>query len=222
MYLDLTFHQPSDCKLAEATITMDFQDTEDYPLWGSNLEVTEFFGPRALSGEKREQQVSKTFETNPKIGAASVNAEGIGMSTKSEASFASRWKFTGSRFAAESDKNRFVRYRNSRYRQLVWQLEENELERQAVHHSTVHTALAFHHDSRPFFLDLQIQIKMQRWHHRFRQKLICPPRSRKSSTRTKIEPGRITKNARFPQLARAIDQAMTEANLYAVAGKPRI
>ncbi|GKZ25861.1 hypothetical protein AbraIFM66951_006237 [Aspergillus brasiliensis] len=204
MYLDLTFHQPADCKLSQATITMDFHETSERPKMSHNspdLEITEFFGPQTLTGEKRERQVSKTFEAIP----------------KSQANYASRWKFTGSRFTEDSDDDLY-RTSGSRYRQLIWQLEENELERQAVHHSVVHTALAFHHDSHPFYLDLQIEVKLQRWHHRVRQRLVCPPRNQKALTRAKIKPVVAeTDDPHFSKLVRDIDHAMVQENLHPVA-----
>ncbi|GIJ90932.1 hypothetical protein Asppvi_009897 [Aspergillus pseudoviridinutans] len=227
MYLDLTFHQPSDCKLAQATITMNVHDLQDSPGRDTltrgarpDLEITEFFGPRILSGEKRERQVSKSFEVHPKIGAAAFSAEGIGLSARTEASYSSRWMFTGTRFAI-ADPTNYGTSRSSQYRQLVWHLEENDLEQQAVHHSIVHTALAFHHGCEPFYLDLQIQIKMRRWHRRLMQNLTCPPQGRKSCTRAKIEPPMTAAaDTRFPQLARNLDQAMTEANLHPVTEVP--
>ncbi|KAL7652325.1 hypothetical protein ACMYSQ_009618 [Aspergillus niger] len=198
---------------------MNFHETSVRPtiMSDSDLEITEFFGPQTLTGEKRERQVSKTFEAIPKVGTANASFEGIGISRKSQASYASRWKFTGSRFTEDSDDDSFS-LSSSRYRQLVWHLEENELERQAVHHSIVHTALAFHHDSSPFYLDLQIEVKMQRWHHRVRQRLVCPPRDKKALTRAKIEPVvSATGDPHFSKLVRNIDQAMVEENLHPVA-----
>ncbi|PYH34894.1 uncharacterized protein BO87DRAFT_425568 [Aspergillus neoniger CBS 115656] len=93
MYLDLTFHQPADCKLAQATITMNFYETERRRRQTntSSLEITEFFGPQILTGEKRERQVLKTFEATPKVGAANASVEGIGISRKPQANYASRW-----------------------------------------------------------------------------------------------------------------------------------
>lgn len=219
MYLDLTFHQPTDCKLSQATITMNFHEAEHRRRRiNTGLEVTEFFGPKILTGEKRERQVSKSFEATPKVGTANASVEGIGISRKTQASYASRWKFTGSRFTDDSDDESYTP--NNRYRQLVWHLEENELERQAVHHSIVHTALTFHHDSSPFYLDLQIEVKMQRWHHRVRQRLVCPPRNKKALTRAKIKPVvSATDDPYFSKLVRNIDQVMVEENLHPVAGK---
>ncbi|XHF96479.1 hypothetical protein AWENTII_000113 [Aspergillus wentii] len=213
MYLDLTFQQPSDCKLANATITMTFHQLTRYRF--SDMEVTEFFGPQILSGEKKERHVTNTFEATPKIGAGNATVEGIGGSRTSEATFASRWKFTGSRFVSDQS----AANRGRQYRQLVWHLEENELERQAVHNSVIHTALAFHHDDEPFYIDLEIKAKLQRWHHRFKQHLLCPPPGRKACTRAKIEPVMSNKDPFLEQTAKALNQAMTEANLYPVPGK---
>jgi hypothetical protein len=227
MYLDLTFHQPSDCKLAQATITMNFQKAQgNRPTallknLDSDLEVTEFFGPQTLSGEKRERQVSTTLEVNPKLGTGSTNIEGAGWSQRSEMSYASRWKFTGSRFVTEpSSSLEALDSRSSRYQQLVWHLEENELEKQAVHHSTVHSAVAFHHDSQPFYLDVQIEVKLHRWHHRLKQLLVCLPRNRRACARARIDAtSNVDPDVNFAQLERNLDHAMTETNLHPVVGR---
>ncbi|OQD85149.1 hypothetical protein PENSOL_c107G06355 [Penicillium solitum] len=205
IYLDLTFHQPADCKLAEATITMNFEHAyaiRDLP--AENLEVTEFFGPKILSGEKRERQVSTTLEVNPKVGTGGINIEGGGWSQRSDTSYASRWKFTGSRFAAEpSSSHDALNSRSSQYQQLVWHLDENELDNQAIHHSTVHSAVAFHHDSEPFFLDLQIEV------------------NRKACTRASIHPtSDVNPDPNFAELASNLDHAMIDMNLHPVVEVP--
>ncbi|GAQ43005.1 hypothetical protein AtubIFM56815_008456 [Aspergillus tubingensis] len=218
IYLNLTFHQPADCKLSQATITINFHEVEYFSGRNpkSDLEITEFFGPQILTGEKRERQVSETLEAIPRVGAANVNVEGIGVSRKSQVTYASRWKFTGSRFTDNSLDDSYVA--SSRYRQLIWHLEENDLDRQAVHHSIVHTALAFHHDTFPFYIVLQIEVKMQRRHHRALQHLVCPPRGRNAPFRTTIEPvGSKTDDPKFARLVRNIDQAMVRKNLHPVA-----
>lgn len=222
IYLDLTFHQPADCKLAEATITMNFEHAyaiRDLP--AENLEVAEFFGPKILSGEKRERQVSTTLEVNPKVGTGGINIEGGGWSQRSDTSYASRWKFTGSRFAAEpSSSHDALNSRTSQYQQLVWHLDENELDNQAIHHSTVHSAVAFHHDPEPFFLDLQIEVKLHRWHHRLKQRLVYPPRSRKACTRASIHPtSDVNPDQNFAELASNLDHAMIDMNLHPVVGR---
>ncbi|CAI7663426.1 unnamed protein product [Penicillium crustosum] len=187
-----------------------------------NLEVTEFFGPKILSGEKRERQVSTTLEVNPKVGTGGINIEGGGWSQRSDTSYASRWKFTGSRFVAEPSSPRDALHsRSSQYQQLVWHLDENELDNQAIHHSTVHSAVAFHHDSEPFFLDLQIEVKLHRWHHRLKQRLIYPPRSRKAYTRASIHAtSDIDPDPNFAELVSNLDHAMIDMNLHPVVEVP--
>ncbi|CAI7666155.1 unnamed protein product [Penicillium viridicatum] len=189
---------------------------------GEKLEVTEFFGPRILSGEKRERQVSTTLEVNPKVGTGGINVEGAGWSHRADTSYASRWKFTGSRFVAEPSSSPDASHsRSSRYQQLVWHLDENELDNQAIHHSTVHSAVAFHHDSEPFYLDLQIEVKLHRWHHRLKQRLIYPPRNRRAYTRASIHAtSNVDLDPNFAELARNLDHAMIDTNLHPVVEVP--
>ncbi|BAE61461.1 unnamed protein product [Aspergillus oryzae RIB40] len=213
MYLDLTFHQPSECKLANATITMTFNHTnEQRGGLKDSVEVTEFFGPQMLSGEKKERHISKCFYMNPKFGAANASFEGVGGSRTSDATLSSRWKFTGSRFTVNDPLSRRS---NRAYRQLVWHLEENDLERQAIHNPVIHTALAFHHQSKPFYLDLEIKAKLHSWHHRFKQHLVYPPPSQVSRTRAKIDPG-VETDPFFAKTARNLNRSMIEANLHPV------
>ncbi|GIJ84824.1 hypothetical protein Asppvi_003675 [Aspergillus pseudoviridinutans] len=220
MYLDLTFHQPADYKLAQATVTMDFSEIQASDLPSNpkskELEVTEFYGPRILSGERRERQVSTSFDVDPKIGIPNASVEGINWSRKSDITYASRWTFTGSRFAAGSTGTSDIQ--ESRYRQIVWHLHENKLESQVVHHSTVHSALAFHHGMEPFYVDLKIELKMHRLHQRIKQHLVYLPRNRRSCTRTKVQPRPATldKNLQFEQLVKELDYTMTTANLHPV------
>ncbi|KAJ5246386.1 hypothetical protein N7468_001369 [Penicillium chermesinum] len=184
----------------------------------SELEVTDYFGPKALSGEKKERNVSTTIEAKPKIDVAGVGAEGLGWSRTSEGCFSSRWKFTGSRFTLNSPSGS-SQIRNSRYRQVVWLLEENELERQSVHQSIVHAALAFHHRSVPFEVELNIEVKMHRWYHQIKQHLVYPPRTRgrQARTRTEIKPDKHTdSHDEFNRVARNLNQSMTMANIHPV------
>lgn len=227
MYLDLNFHQPSGCRLSQATITMNFHEIRGMravramvlPASRSELEITEFFGPRTLTGEKRMKNVSTVFEAKPKAEFAGITAEAGGWSRTSEASYASCWKFNGSRFAIHSPQPH-LGTRSSKYRQLVWHLEENDMERQSLHQSIVHTALAFHHCSVPFYLDLAIQVKMHRWHHRIKQHLIFPPPGRKAKSRSIIEPCEdIDPAGDFAQLVRNLDHSITQANLHPVEGQ---
>ena len=70
MYLDLTFHQPAQCKLSAATIKMEFSevDSTENENGFSALEVTKYFGPRILTGKRRECRGYTDTTFNPKIG----------------------------------------------------------------------------------------------------------------------------------------------------------
>lgn len=225
MYLDLTFHQPAKCKLSHATVTMDFHEIPDPKLPSpalsqekSNLEVTEFFGPRTLTAEKRERLMSTTLEANPTVGVAGATFQGMKFARSSVVSYASRWQFEGSRFAPD-DSSVGKNSRNSRYRRVVWHLQENELEKQAVQQNTIHSAVAFTHQSKPFYLDVKIEARLQRWHDRLKQKLVSPPRNRKTCARATIQTSmRRNIDANFAKLAMDLDKSMIEANLHPIAG----
>ncbi|GLI81247.1 hypothetical protein PoHVEF18_009620 [Penicillium ochrochloron] len=125
---------------------MDFHEIPDpkVPTPGpsqetSNLEVTEFFGPQTLTAEKRERLVSTTLEANPTVGVAGATFQGMRFARSSVVSHASRWQFEGSRFAPDYS-SAGNKSRSSRYRRVVWHLQENELEKQAVQQNTVHSA----------------------------------------------------------------------------------
>jgi len=222
MYLDLTFHQPAGCKLSEATITMEFfgVDSTDNEAGSSGLEVTEYFGPRMLTGERRECRGYRNTTFNPRIGTPiGLTAEAVSISRSSEVIHASRWKFTGTRLAAETTKSS-SQTRRSRCRQLVWHLEENKLEKQAAQQPTVHSALAFHHNSQPFFLDIRVEAKMHRWRDRFKQSIVFPPRNRKSYTRSLIEPSKKLEDGEsFRDTVLNLEQTMVDMNLHPVPGQ---
>ncbi|KAJ5388982.1 uncharacterized protein N7496_000050 [Penicillium cataractarum] len=225
MYLDLTFHQPAKCKLSHATVTLDFHEVESSETSNSglshepsDLEVTEFFGPQILTAEKRERLVSTTLEANPTVGIGGATFQGMRFARSSVVSYASRWQFEGSRFAPDPPPIG-SNSRNSRYRRVVWHLQENELEKQAVQQNTVHSAVAFTHQSKPFYLDVKIEAKLHRWHDRLKQKLVCPPRNRKSFARATIQPSmKKAIDADFAKLAMDLNKSMTDANLHPVNG----
>ncbi|KAJ5890365.1 uncharacterized protein N7473_006593 [Penicillium subrubescens] len=167
----------------------------------SDLEVTEFFGPQTLTAEKRERLLSTTLEANPTVGVAGATFQGTKFARSSVTSYASRWQFEGSRFATDYSVGN--NSRNRRYRRVVWHLQENELEKQALQQNIVHSAVAFTHQSKPFYLDVKIEARLQRWHDRLKQKLVSPPRNRKTCARAAIQTStRNSIDANFAKLAR--------------------
>jgi hypothetical protein len=218
MYLDLTFHQPKECRLANATVTLTFREMHGVPNTKQGaLEVTEYFGPQTLIGEKREQHVTKNIEIKPKLGAMYATIGGLGGDRSTEITYASRWKFEGKRFPA--DKSRQTA--QGRYRQVEWHLEESELERQIVHSPTIHTGVVFEYEGLPFFLDLQIKGKLQRRHQRVLQRLVCPPRNRTARTTALIKAPEGTGASDFSlnDFAEGLNRTMIESNLRPISGK---
>ncbi|CAI7613400.1 unnamed protein product [Penicillium glandicola] len=195
---------------------MDFSEIDPDQSHPTDLEVTEYFGPRILTGERRERKISTNTCFYPKVGTPlGLSAEVGGLSRNTEVCHASRWKFTGTRLAAETPSNSQTRH--SSCRQLVWHLEENKLEQQAFHQPTFHSAVAFNHDSQPFYLDIKIEAKMQRWRDRFKQSIVYPPRNRKSYTKALIEPKKeIETSESFRNTILNLEQTMVERNLHPV------
>ncbi|KAJ5988563.1 hypothetical protein N7481_003773 [Penicillium waksmanii] len=182
-------------------------------------EITEYFGPRIMTGPRREYKVSRNASLNPKIGTpVGITAEAGGLSRTSEVIHTSRWMFTGTRHPEETpDKSQT---RRSCFRRLIWHLEENKLDDQAVQQPTVHSAVTIHHGSQPFLLDLKIEAKMHRWRDRIKQSFILPPRSRKSYTRSLIEPRKeIESDESFRETVLGLEQAMIDKNLHPVPGR---
>ncbi|PGH18771.1 hypothetical protein AJ79_00184 [Helicocarpus griseus UAMH5409] len=163
------------------------------------LEVTDYFGPQALTGEKREVNVTNAIEANPKVGGMHGTLEGFGASKTSRATYAARWKFSGERFASAASGAKEGSSLGSQYRELVWHLEENELEKQAVHSS--------------------ISAKLRKLRHRFLKRLQCPPPEKMAHTRARIEPGiggtQMT-GKDFPHAVRNINGITTKMNLHPV------
>lgn len=225
MYLDLTFDQPEECMLASATVTltlspvMDNATTEGFD---PGLEVTEYFGPQMLTGEKTEKSLSKKLTVQPEAGAYGFTAGGIGYERDEESTLVKRWKFEGKRFPADiRDKSISVAADGGRYRQIVWRFEENYLDRQPIHRPTIHTGLVFEHEAHSFLLNLQVKGKLRSRHQHLLQKLVCPPRNRIAQTTALVEAGKLSmgKNEHLKDLAQGLDQAMTEKNRNPVPGK---
>ncbi|KAL1970659.1 hypothetical protein VTN77DRAFT_4303 [Rasamsonia byssochlamydoides] len=153
IYLDLTFHQPEGCKLASATITLSFFPFTPQGDVDPGLEITEYFGPQMLSGEMKEDSVSRKFVFQPQVGAMGFSTGGIGLESGKESTTASRWVFEGKRLPADEE---VTTVKSSRYRRLIWHFEENRLEQQPVHNHTFHTGLVFEHEAKPFLLELEL------------------------------------------------------------------
>ena len=190
MYMDLTFDQPKDCRLSSATvqITVDDKATEledfrkrlarsqksgsatrkkrEEDAWidARPVQITDWFGPKAITGKERIVRLDKHLRATPDLGFAGLNVGGIGYDRDMIEAQPSRWTFTGRIIAAGAGpKNRQGRAKGEDflYRGLRWTLSENDLEPQAAHSPVIHIAFAFVHGGESVLLRIQIEGKLR-------------------------------------------------------------
>lgn len=260
IFIDLTIQQPEDCTLTNAltTITLTPADsktskaeseaqkknetTKGDPISrpvpsSSSLEITEFYGPKAIYGKPREASYSTKYRFQPDISAPFVTIGGVGAEYTKESTDTRRWKFVGWRrgVVCEDDLTFRTRGRNkensrstddtkvektrsthpaAKYRQIFWRLEENQDETQVSRSPTLHTAFAFEHGNKPFFLDVEFEGKLRHRHHRALERLVFPPKKKKANARAKIDAEKLSRgfNEDLKSIALGLDDTMVETN----------
>jgi hypothetical protein len=247
IYIDLTIQQPEDCRLTNAltTITLTPVDSNESPTAtnssttpkpsSAGLEITEFFGPRAIYGKAREASYSTKYLIQPEINASVATIGGMGLEHNKESTDTSRWKFEGWRrgVVCEYSTSRTERGKENlgltngaktetkksilsaaKYRRILWRLEENQGESQVFRSPTLHTAFAFEHGNKPFFLEVEFEGKLRHRHHRALERLVFPPRRKKANVRAKVDAERWSRgiNENLKSLAMGLDETMVEMN----------
>lgn len=170
MYLNLNFGSPHGSRLREATImiTLDDQDErlERYNRGpslrnlhhsGAPVQVTEWYGPRALVGEKKSAIITSKTKAVPEAGVLGYNVGGVGYERSKTFMKESRWSFHGEKMRGG---------KTSTYTTLKWCLTEKELDSASSRNPKIHTAFAFEHSGQAFIMKVQI---MGRLHHRHEQ-----------------------------------------------------
>lgn len=245
IYIDLTIHQPQDCRLASfsATVTLVPIDiinesgeattmlsaagtrterdlTKSMPKPSpSGLEVTDYFGPKAIYGSSQEAAYSRKFVLQPSIGASGFTLGGMGFENNKDSTISTRWKFEGMKMGvtkkmASADAGNEItpetQNQPAKYQRVSWKLEENKQEAQIFRNPTLHTAFAFEHENKPFLLELEIEGKLRRR----RELLLIRHRSHRASARAKIDAGKLSDgiNQDLSLTARGLDNAMVEQN----------
>ncbi|KAI0436254.1 hypothetical protein F4803DRAFT_542954 [Xylaria telfairii] len=172
IYLDLTFHEPKDCRLHSATVTVSLDDEHEelhkrqrgLPSAMSRahpVQMTDYYGPKSFMGPEKSVHEKKGIHFNPNIQAGGFGA-GFGELRKEQISTSSsRWRFSGQLL---SSRNSPWKYNNT----LQWQLSENDFEKQSTHNNVLHTAFAFHHGCQPFFLKVDVEGKLRAPHGQLR------------------------------------------------------
>lgn len=219
LYMDLCFDQPKDCRLSSATVllTLDHEigvdeknrrrEPESIPR-GSSLQMTNYFGPRQLSGEQTTVHKRSIYRLTPEVNVMGNGLGGMGKDVETTQKVTSRWTFTGQLQAGKT----------AAYRTLKWELSENELDLQSLHSSTIHTGFAFEHDQTPCYLRVEIAGKLQRVRDRIKH-LKFPPQRPKNQGETivKIELGPQHKfDTRLDSIADGLAMAMEMENYGAI------
>lgn len=220
LYMDLRFDQPKDCRLSSATVllTLDHEigaeekNRRPEPVSirrASSLQMTNYFGPRQLSGEKTTVNKRSIYRLTPEVNVMGNGLGGLGKDVETMQKVTSRWTFTGQLQPGKT----------AAYRTLKWELSENELDLQSLHSSTIHTGFTFEHDQTPCYLRVEITGKLRRVRDRVRKNLKFPPQRPKNQGETivKIDLGPQHKfNTRLDSLADGLAMAMEMENYGAI------
>ncbi|QKX55121.1 uncharacterized protein TRUGW13939_02213 [Talaromyces rugulosus] len=177
IYMDLTFNQPNGCQLENATVSITLHEEEALELGdrktrfnrraipSNALNITDSYGPKHISGEPTLVPVKRTFHGTPQFTVLGAGGGGLGVDQEKTFNHTSRWMFTGQLVPGKEGRGT-----GTTYRTLKWELTENELERQSVHSNPIHTAFAFQHERKPFYMQVEIQGKLRKSFRNIKEK----------------------------------------------------
>ncbi|KAF7944412.1 hypothetical protein EAE96_010808 [Botrytis aclada] len=220
IYMSLGFHQPGDCRLSQATVSVTFKEYKDGnrndESFSSSLHITSRFGPRQLYGEERKVSVKKNVHFTPNFTVFGNGGGGVGFDRVKDSVCSSRWNFNGKLIPADHPNQKG--HQTGVYRTLQWDLIESDFEPQATHSDVIHTAFAFEHAGDKFYMEVRIEGKLKSRKDRIRRHLKFSSRAKGSKATTLlVDPPR--KNGSSPQLDALADdlpRAMEIENLIAV------
>ncbi|KAM7212617.1 hypothetical protein V8F06_011994 [Rhypophila decipiens] len=159
IYLDLDFHQPSDCRLRAATVVVTLTDNEDESQrtglyrWLRPVRFTSNYGPRRMCGAETQIQKRTVKQFTPHVEVMGQGAGGVGILSENFSNTSSRWKFSGHLGSTPG---------HNWDNKLKWVLEENRHEDQSMHSNMIHTAFAFEHNATQFFMTVEVRGKLVR------------------------------------------------------------
>ncbi|KAF7926323.1 uncharacterized protein EAE98_006618 [Botrytis deweyae] len=220
IYMSLGFHQPGDCRLSQATVSVTFKEYKggnrsDETL-SSSLHITNRFGPRHLVGEERKVSVKESVHFTPNFTVLGNGGGGVGFDRVKDYVCSSRWNFKGQLIPADHPNQRG--HQTGVHRTLKWELTESDLETEATHSDVIYTAFAFKHAGDAFYMEVKIEGKLKSPKDRIRRYLKFSSRAKESKAITLlVDPPR--KNGSSPQLdalADGLPRAMEIENLLAV------
>lgn len=175
IYLNLNFGPPQNCRVRDATVTITL-DEEDPCLEpfnttqrlrvlhesGIEAQMTPWFGPQVLGGEKKSADIKSSTKAVPEANVLGYGVGGIGHERSKVFRQEARWSYYGQLLR---------RKRTGTYASLRWYLNENELEGQTFHNPAFRTAFAFEHCGKPFLIKVDIEGRLEKWHHQVKSRL---------------------------------------------------
>jgi hypothetical protein len=109
VYFDISMVQPGGHVLEFANVALTFATRQ-----GTEIHVTDHFGPKALRVETSEQTFNRVLQLAPNIGATfpggSANFSGVGPTITTDYQRNWLWEFYGSRKADEQHRYRTIRW----------------------------------------------------------------------------------------------------------------
>lgn len=175
IYVNLNFGPPQGCRVKSATVTITldeeatclerYQRGRVFHESGCPVQMTDLYGPKALAGQNKTASVDRTTKLTPEVNVLGNGGGGVGYESKNTFTHSARWTLNGQLLPGSGKKNRAI------YKSLRWDLNENKLESQSFHSSTVSTAFTFEYSGQPFLLNVDIDGKLEKWDDRIKSKL---------------------------------------------------
>ncbi|KAJ5817101.1 hypothetical protein N7447_009334 [Penicillium robsamsonii] len=198
------------------------------------LQVTPYYGPHELTGKPTQITIKKNRRFTPEVNVFGQGGGGVGFDYERSSEQTSRWTFTGKVLSGNHSQhiNPVINRsgpRHSRshpkselamYRTMKWELNEDDNQPQSQHSSVIHTAFTFEHDMKPFYLEIQIQGKLQRKSEQLKgnmkQLLKFPSNLRKEqgTALMRVHPDSTTNHTRrLDRIAQGLSLSMERLNM---------
>ncbi|KAI1326285.1 hypothetical protein F5Y16DRAFT_400502 [Xylariaceae sp. FL0255] len=159
VYLEITFTEPSGCQLQGATVTLTLDEYNSDLLEQFRSDTTTddnilpvqicTHGPGNFQGPPSRTNDHRKKKFMPAIGAGGYQLDGMGYEKDRDMILQSEWRFSSQTDADPSDSS-------GTQTKIIWDLNENELDKYSRHPNKIHTAFAFKHDGQPFLMQVDV------------------------------------------------------------------
>ncbi|KAK0671172.1 hypothetical protein QBC41DRAFT_316062 [Cercophora samala] len=208
LYLDLDFHQPPDCKLESATVSVKLteEDGEDARVEHRSscpVKFTDHYGPKHIRGRETLVHTRRIVNRTPNVNVMGYGAGGLGIDKEKTVTGGSRWNFEGH---ISSTKGSIW------YNTLQWELKENTFEYQPSHNNLIHTAFVLEHNATRFYMTVEISGKLAKLSDKFKKKLKFGDREKEIVTKIEWANG-YSCPLRLDRMARELHLQMEYENM---------